>query len=113
MPAPTDNRVSALEETVKELSARLTAVEKAVNVVPKGQCVKGNDNHTCPDAGPYRYQRGCRAEACIRQNGIGHKAGEGDEETKVEKPKRAAPKKSAPAAPAKPVKKVNLLRGKS
>jgi len=61
-------RIAALEDLVrglqKQVSALMNGSTRAPVDIPYGECHLGNDPTSCAGAKPYRYQKGCRAEAC-------------------------------------------------
>ena len=64
-----EQRLAALEATVRAMEKQLAALRNGTAVapteVPKGQCVLGAEIGSCPSPGTYRYQRyGCRGQDC-------------------------------------------------
>lgn len=105
-------RIARLELEVERLSRVVEGLRSAAGkeAIPKGDCHKGFDPSTCPNAGPYMYQRGCRGKnedgtaGCSPANAAYYKEHpRNGKATKVAAPVRKV------SAPAEPVRKKRVI----
>lgn len=97
MASDIEARLQELERQYKSQQRQISGMRRLLTehgIVPKandGQCILGNDPTDCPAAKPYRYQKGCRAEACMVANSAYYsKSSDEPEPTPVEPPKKKA-----------------------